>query len=61
MNILLVTLLLVLATAAVGAISGVGAGFAYVLFLAAVVAGLVLNFAGEDWVEAPRTNLGSQR
>jgi len=43
MNILLVTLLLVLVTAAVGVISGAGAGFAFVLFLAAVVAGLVLN------------------
>jgi len=61
MKTLLVTLLLVLATAAVGAISGVGAGFAVVLFLAAVVAGVVLNFAGDDWVAAPSHNLGSQR
>jgi hypothetical protein len=53
MNTFLVTLLLVLATTAVGAISGVGAGFAFVLFLAAVAAGVVLNFAGEDWVAAP--------
>ena len=53
MKTLLVTLLLVLVTTAVGAISGVGAGFAVVLFLAAVVAGIVLNFAGDDWVAAP--------
>ena len=53
MKTLLVTLLLVLATTAVGAISGTGAGFAFVLFLATVVAGVVLNFAGEDWVAAP--------
>ena len=53
MKTLLVTLLLVLATTAVGAISGVGTGFALVLFLAAIVVGVVLNFAGDDWVAAP--------
>jgi hypothetical protein len=53
MKTLLATLLLVLATSAVGAISGVGAGFASVLFIAAVVAGAVLNFAGDDWIAAP--------
>jgi hypothetical protein len=53
MKTMLAILLLVLATTAVGAISGVGAGFAAVLFLAVVVAGVVLNFAGEDWVAAP--------
>jgi hypothetical protein len=53
MKTLLATFLLVLATTAVGAISGVGTGFAVVLFLAAVVAGVVANFAGDDWVAAP--------
>lgn len=53
MKTLLVPLLLVLATTAVGAVSGVGAGFAFVLFLVAAVAGVVLSFAGDDWVAAP--------
>jgi hypothetical protein len=53
MKTLFATLLLVLATTAVGAISGVGAGFALVLFVAVVGAGLVLSLAGDDWVASP--------
>jgi hypothetical protein len=44
----LVVLSLVLATAALGAVSGGGAGLALVLFIAAVSAGIALSTAGED-------------
>lgn len=53
MNTVLVTFLLVLAITAVGAISGVGTGFAFFLFLAAGVVGVVLDFAGDNWIAAP--------
>jgi hypothetical protein len=44
----LVVLSLVLATAALGAVSGVGTGLALVLFIAAVAACVALSTAGED-------------
>ena len=44
----LVVLSLVLATAALGAVSGGGAGLALVLFIAAVAAGIALSTAGEN-------------
>ena len=49
----LVVLSLVLATAALGAVSGGGAGLALALFLAAVAAGVALSTAGEDSIAAP--------
>ena len=49
----LVVLSLVLATAVLGAVSGGGAGFALVLFIAAVAAGVALSTAGEDSIVAP--------
>jgi hypothetical protein len=44
----LVVLSLVLATAALGAVSGGGTGFALVLFIATVAACTALSIAGED-------------
>ena len=53
MTTFLVVLSLVLATAVLGAVSGGGAGFALVLFVTAVAAGVALSTASDDSMVAP--------
>ena len=48
-----VVLSLVLATAALGAVSGTGAGLAVVLFIAGIAAGVALSLADEDSIASP--------
>ena len=49
----LVVLSLILATLALGAVSGGGAGLAVVLFVAGIAAGVALSVADEDSISSP--------
>jgi hypothetical protein len=49
----LVVLSLIVATAALGAVSGGGAGLAVVLFVAGIAAGVALSVADEDSITSP--------
>jgi hypothetical protein len=49
----LVVLSLVVATAALGAVSGGGAALAAVLFIAGIAAGVALSAADEDSIASP--------
>jgi len=49
----IVALSLIVATAALGAVSGTGAGLAAVLFIAGIAAGVVLSVADEDSAASP--------